>query len=48
MEKHAITFDWLWEYESLRKQGHWQLDLFKVLPRFPYVRTGSDDSIYDT
>ena len=20
----------------------------KVLPRFPYVRTGSDDSIYDT
>ncbi len=28
--------------------GHWWLDLFKVLPRFPYVRTGSNDSIYDT
>jgi hypothetical protein len=24
------------------------LDLSEVLPRFPYVRTGSDDSIYDT
>jgi hypothetical protein len=24
------------------------LDLLEVLPRFPYVRTGSDDSIYDT
>ncbi len=48
MEEHAITFDWLQEYESLRTQGHWWLDLFKVLPRFPYVRTGSDDSIYDT
>ncbi len=48
MVEHAITFDWLQEYESLRKRGHWQLDLFKVLPRFPYVRTGSNDSIYDT
>ncbi len=25
-----------------------RLDLFKVLPRFPYVRMGSNDSIYDT
>ena len=24
------------------------MDLLEVLPRFPYVRTGSDDSIYDT
>ncbi len=48
MVEHAITFDWLQEYESLCKQGHWRLDLFKVLPRLPYVRTGSDDSIYDT
>ncbi len=48
MVEYAITFDWLREHESLRTQGHWQLDLFKVLPRFPYVRTGSDDSIYDT
>ncbi len=48
MGEHAITFDWLQEYESLRTRGHWRLDLFKVLPRFPYVRTGSDDSIYDT
>ena len=24
------------------------MDLLKVLPRFPYVRTGSNDSIYDT
>ncbi len=48
MEEHAITLDWLQEYESLRRRGHWRLDLFKVLPRFPYVRTGSDDSIYDT
>ncbi len=48
MEEHAITFDWLREYESLRTRGHLRLDLFKVLPRFPYVRTGSDDSIYNT
>ncbi len=48
MEEHVITFDWLREYESLRTRGHWRLDLFKVLPRFPYVRTGSDDSIYNT
>ncbi len=48
MEEHAITFDWLREYESLRTWGHWRLDLFKVLPRFPYVCTGSNDSIYDT
>jgi hypothetical protein len=48
MEEHAITFDWLREYESLHTRGHCRLDLFKVLPRFLYVRTGSDDSIYDT
>ena len=48
MGEHAITFDWLQEYKSLRTQGHWRLDLFKVLPRFPYVRTGSNDSIYNT
>ncbi len=49
MVEHAITFHWLREYKSLRTQGHWRsLDLFEVLPRFPYVRTGSDDSIYDT
>ncbi len=48
MVEHAITFDWLREYESLRMRGHWRWDLLKVLPRFPYVRTGSNDSIYDT
>ncbi len=48
MVEHAITLDWLREYESLRARGHWRLDLFKVLPRFLYVRTGSDDSIYNT
>ncbi len=48
MGEHAITFDWPREYESLRMQGHWWLDLFKVLPIFPYVCTGSNDSIYGT
>jgi hypothetical protein len=48
MVEHAITFDWLREYKSLRTQGHWRLDLLEVLPRFPFVRTSSDDSIYDT
>ncbi len=48
MVEHAITFDWLREYESLRTRGRWRLDLLKDLPRFPYVRTGSNDSIYDT
>ncbi len=44
----AYTFDWLCQYESLHTRGHWRLDLFKVLPRFPNVSTGSNDSICDT
>ena len=43
-----ITFEWLRLYESLRTRATDGWILFKVLPRFPYVRTGSDDSIYDT
>ena len=37
--------------ESMRVYVHEATDgwiFLKVLPRFPYVRTGSDDSIYDT
>ena len=29
-------------------RDHWRLDLLEVLPRFPYVCTGSDDSVYNT
>ena len=43
-----ITFEWLHLYESLRTRATDGWILFEVLPRFPYVRTGSDDSIYDT
>jgi hypothetical protein len=44
----VITFKWLRLYESLRTRATDGWILFEVLPRFPYVRTGSDDSIYDT
>ncbi len=44
-----ITFEWLRLYESLHTRATDGWILFEVLlPRFPYVRTGSDDSIYDT
>ncbi len=48
MGEHAITFEWLRLYESLRTRATDGWILFKVLSRLPYVRTGSDDSIYDT
>ncbi len=35
MEEHAITFDWLQEYESLRTQCHWRLDLLSFCLDFP-------------
>ncbi len=43
-----ITFEWLRLYESLHMRATDGWILFEVLPRFPYVRTGSNDSIYDT
>ncbi len=43
-----ITFEWLRLYESLHTRATDGWIFFKVLPRFPYVRTGSDNSIYDT
>jgi hypothetical protein len=48
MGEHAITFDWLQEYKSLRTPRPLTVGSFKVLPRFPYVHTCSNDSIYDT
>ena len=44
----SINIEWLRQYESLRTQDCWRLDLFKVLPRFPYVRADSCEFIYDT
>jgi hypothetical protein len=48
MGEHAITFDWLHQYKSLRTRGHWWLDLLRSYLDFSYVCTGSNDSIYDT
>ncbi len=48
MGEHPSLLSGSDEYESLRTQGRWGWNVLEFLPRFPYVRTGSDDSIYDT
>jgi hypothetical protein len=48
MGEHAHHFEWLRLYESLGMRGRWRLDFLRSYLGFSYVRTGSNECIYDT